>query len=502
MGNLLGRVLPEAFRDVHLPESEPWPRKLAGVLDLNLPSNSDIISYVLRSGPMDKIVGTPKAPGSLDVAQAFYLTEQAEMQKTTSQVVGGEYNYFGSKDARSMTKTLGILCKTNSFMAMALTFRRGYFELKAFDPADETPSLYLKMMRTLQGSGHRVNIVFNSDFSIRSSECFDDGHGKLVKTDDVERAASSAIFNLIFWASSVHGTMHVLHYLLTSALDVASTSFKELQGIAEIYDDNIAVKYLEVALVLIADPVTGKGEDDPAIITGRDGFGSSQAARPILEELLKAWGNSTNTKDLLKLMYPGFSRPEAEKVGLLTEFYKHVDLVEDNYAHELTEAIREISPEKLDDTEAKLKKYLSNCGTFDGSNVANLKSWLEIMAVTGIIHGSTLSYTRLLAMPEVLRWRNIHDENWDKHDVGLLKTALGTIVGIDPGRHVMTSFKNAPDSITGLLDKYDQQTTALKETYQKSLLEDKTLFRDYGYLLTDYCTDNFDGKQLTLTTYI
>ena len=35
------------------------------------------------------------------------------------------------------------------------------------------------------------------------------------------------------------------------------------------------------------------------------------------------------------------------------------------------------------------------------------------MLITGVIHGGTLSMTRLLAKPEFYRWRNIDEEKWN-----------------------------------------------------------------------------------------
>ena len=37
------------------------------------------------------------------------------------------------------------------------------------------------------------------------------------------------------------------------------------------------------------------------------------------------------------------------------------------------------------------------------------------MLITGVIHGGTLSMTRLLAKPEFYRWRNIEEEKWNEN---------------------------------------------------------------------------------------
>jgi hypothetical protein len=41
----------------------------------------------------------------------------------------------------------------------------------------------------------------------------------------------------------------------------------------------------------------------------------------------------------------------------------------------------------------------------------------------------------------------------------------------------------------------------LKTEYQKGL-EKRDDFREFGWILTDHCTDGYDGKQHTISTYI
>ena len=507
LGNLLGRVVPEAFPGIHLPSTEPWPRKLLGLVDLNLPSNKALIDYVLGATSMDAAIeGQPKAPleTSLKPAQDYFLSKQEAMQETT----GMDYPYFGS-EPRSFVEMLTVMLKTNAFFASALRYRRGSFELVAYDPAEMQPNLYLKMCRTLRGTGHRVNFFFvakNNDLKFKSFEYFDDIVGAKVKTDDAEKFASSALYNLLFYASGIHGTMHNLHYLMTSALDVSSVDFRDLQTMAEYYDDNVAVKYAEVALVLIADaPSTGESMDDLTIITGLGGFGSSQRVRPHLEDLLHGWGRCKDVGTFLDRTF-SFSRKDAEKAGILTEFFKHIDLIP-SFSSDVRTAFQSIDAEKLDRAETKLTTYLKNCGTFDGTECGkNLTSWLDIMAVTGIIHGGTLSFTRLATFGDILQWRNYHATHWDAGDLNIVKTGLGTVLGIDPDRHVMTSAvkKTIDPRLATVLDQYDDMATKLKRDYQTHITThlDPTVFQRFAFILSDYCTDNFDGKQLTLATYI
>jgi hypothetical protein len=147
-----------------------------------------------------------------------------------------------------------------------------------------------------------------------------------------------------------------------------------------------------------------------------------------------------------------------------------------------------------------------------------VRSLLDVMLITGVIHGGTLSMTRLFCKPEFYRWRNINDETWGtdpylplaraKGDPFSAGIGISTIMGAQQEKHACGSKKiptdkgtpNTAEDITkGSLQKvlasYDRQTDQLKEVYQKKIVE-RPDFNDVGFILTDYCTDFYDGKQV------
>ena len=120
-----------------------------------------------------------------------------------------------------------------------------------------------------------------------------------------------------------------------------------------------------------------------------------------------------------------------------------------------------------------------------------------------MVHSGTLSYSRFMGRAKIARWRNIQCETWDISDVGLVVPVLGTISGMEEGRYVMASTgKVCSDKLQAVLDDADKTATALKEDYKKKLIANPD-FENFGWILSDYCPDGFDGKQFTIiTTYI
>ena len=125
--------------------------------------------------------------------------------------------------------------------------------------------------------------------------------------------------------------------------------------------------------------------------------------------------------------------------------------------------------------------------------------------------------------PGVYRWRDITEEKWGPLDVITSLTACGTTIGVQKNKYVCGSEevpdnfweeaienvddiieklragrKQGEDITSGALQKalatYDRETTRLKEIYEEQV-EKRDDFNEVGFLLTDYCTDLYDGKQ-------
>eukprot|EP00957_Ditylum_brightwellii_P206749 15349808-Ditylum_brightwellii.AAC.1 len=122
-----------------------------------------------------------------------------------------------------------------------------------------------------------------------------------------------------------------------------------------------------------------------------------------------------------------------EKAGILTEFMKHHNLVP-GYAREVKEALKNTDEVKCGIAEERLKVYLKRCSGIR-SKIDSLEEWIELMAVTGIVHSCTLSYSRLFADANVLRWRDIQTSTWEAPDVSLHLRVLATVCGMDEHRH-------------------------------------------------------------------
>jgi len=149
-----------------------------------------------------------------------------------------------------------------------------------------------------------------------------------------------------------------------------------------------------------------------------------------------------------------------------------------------------------------LKKFLSDCGT-GVSKVSNLKTWVELISVTGIMHGSTLSFTRLLMTQPIVNHLTTAD-TYGKIEMSTVVTAGATITGVDTERYVFSDKlvgKGINPLILSIATKYAGKTTELKVDYWKRVSNNQD-FAETRWIICDFCMDGIDGKQLTIATYV
>jgi hypothetical protein len=355
----------EVFRGVRLPEGQVPPK-----IDFDF-TNHQAGQFAVESFQLfqEEILGGFKDQG-LGVAEKLVVESLSLAENIPDP---RHYKFFGNDEN---AVNLVYLLKTNPFMASCLTKNENGFELLSFDVDDpdaksDTATLYRKIVSTLNGSGHRVNFFFDNNMEVIDYKVYDDLVGKNIarpseeerneheegttkriesSLDDKNYWASSALYNMLFYASSQHATLHVLHYVMTSGLQYASQDFKEMNQWADTYATNIVEKYDQVGTLLIAglapmplevilDEKKGKNKKGVAadaflkanaILTGAAGFGSSQAVRPILKGLLDTWGKNPTAKGWLNNTM-NISPEEMKEAWILTEFTKHSNLVK-NFA--------------------------------------------------------------------------------------------------------------------------------------------------------------------------
>lgn len=181
------------------------------------------------------------------------------------------------------------------------------------------------------------------------------------------------------------------------------------------------------------------------------------------------------------------------------QFQAQSDLVP-AFAADVAEHMRSDADYALADLNTALGRYFDGCGR--GFAVTSLNQWLELMSVTGLLHGCTLSLTRL-TFTEANLWQMAPDsDEFTPYIIEQLGTAFGTLVGLDEDRQVFTTEGLEDTQLKSIVQRHLQLSEDLKVAYKNSLDMAGPMFKAWGWILTDYFPDMFDAKQLTITTYV
>lgn len=181
--------------------------------------------------------------------------------------------------------------------------------------------------------------------------------------------------------------------------------------------------------------------NDNGVLTGlsyKTKTGNGEDVRKLAREVLCAWGSVKTANEFVeKFLLASISKTDQVYYGILPEFSKHVALVGE-FSEKLSNAFEQYDEAKFIESNKKLAEYLSKTGP-GVSSIANLRSWIELMSVTGIMHGSTISLTRFFVTTENLKRFNPKKETYDLEDVLNLLLGASTIVGVIEDRHVFSS---------------------------------------------------------------
>merc|ERR1712113_684729 len=112
------------------------------------------------------------------------------------------------------------------------------------------------------------------------------------------------------------------------------------------------------------------------------------------------------------------------------------------------------------------------------------------------------SYVRYYSSPHIMKWLKPEKDVWTKDEMSIIG-AYGFFPQNDPDRSNFAEAKKAgplhPNFARTLL-KFNSLSVKKKKKYQEELIKDPKL-KKLGFILTDYCTDNFDGNQLSNACY-
>jgi len=128
------------------------------------------------------------------------------------------------------------------------------------------------------------------------------------------------------------------------------------------------------------------------------------------------------------------------------------------------------------------------------------------MSVIGLMHGQSLSFTRLMCTKVALTAISPSDV-FGPFDLAYYRSTAPTIIGAQPGRFLFNSTIFSSEShyfdpqLVAVMSKSTAEATTLKQAYYDEVNAQGDIAK-HGWILSDFFPDGFDGRQLTITTYL
>lgn len=274
----------------------------------------------------------------------------------------------------------------------------------------------------------------------------------------------------------------------------------------------------------------------------------------IPSQLVKLWGSMDSADDYVyKFLFKNIGSVEfMNTYNICTAWRKQTALI-GKFAIELSAELMNLYPSHTNHINSVFSDLCSKTGEFGLSKQLNFKKFIELISVTGLLHGCTISLCRLNITPPLIALLHPSSKYFTIADVNfiiqLLETMIGTVEGYSVFSYrIVPHLHRLPYEVIKVLQKYTGLSDAIKSAYleeirqlgtkgdddddtqegkidddddeddtqQDDRLQDdiqqdnriqdnriqSTIFRDFGWILTDHAPDGIDGKQYTLTTYI
>lgn len=151
---------------------------------------------------------------------------------------------------------------------------------------------------------------------------------------------------------------------------------------------------------------------------------------------------------------------------------------------------------------SNLKAFLQSTGKGVNS-ISSMRSWLEMITITGILHGSAFSLLRLFNTHSIMSVNSFNSPTFTLQDAKFMRGANAIPLGSLEEFYAFSDHLPSvnPYNINKVLQLFDRKTTALKNLYQFEITQDAVEYKKFGWILSDYGPNFKDGKQLSHNGY-
>jgi len=303
---------------------------------------------------------------------------------------------------------------------------------------------------------------------------------------------------LLYFFEMCHATLHVFTYIMLGAANTA-TFGTEIYDFVKQYEPNIFLKYEEVALLLF--------NKKNGLLCGQawNTFSYDKTMKAA-KDVFALYAGQSSAKEWFENVFCAGKDAIIRNKLLLPQARNYVPVfkqLSNGAMEKLREKLHQHYFQSMAGVNERLLTYLSKTDGDDSASTMftmhDFENWVECQGMAGLLHGNTLSFTRLLFTKYCQFGGDWMSQYFDPK-FSTSSAAVGTILGLEEHRAINQAEPVENTEFYDMMKTLQSLTADIQEDFWKNLTPSEK--EQFTWVLSVWGPNMLDQTQLTISTYV
>lgn len=294
---------------------------------------------------------------------------------------------------------------------------------------------------------------------------------------------------ILYFFELAHAVLHVYAYIMLEAASFAT--FDTVLGkFMSQYQEKVFVKYEEVALLLL--------KKKTGLVVGGYWKADQDKALKAAQDVFAHYAKQNNAREFFDNVFCAGFDDIIHNRHLCPQSRQYVEMM-GNLAQNV---VSEVPYDDRMHINRNLRSYLRYTHGEDKTgffNMTSFREWIECQGMLGILHGNTLSISRL-----VLSTYNRPNGDWESETFDKSWTSavnvVGTMLGLEEDHAILQAAPVKDTEFHKIYEAYQEESNKVQQAFWDEIEEDDKIM--YGWIQSVWGPNMLDATQLTITTYV
>jgi len=294
---------------------------------------------------------------------------------------------------------------------------------------------------------------------------------------------------LLYFFELAHAVLHVYAYIMLEAASFA-TFDSELGDFMGQYREKVFLKYEEVALLLL--------KEKTGLVVGGYWKADQDKAFAAAQDIFALYARQKNAAEFFNNVFCGGHEEIIHNRKICPQARQYISMME-NLSQNV---VSQVPLEDQMSIDNQLRTYLRYTAGKDKTGyftMTTFREWIECQGMLGILHGNTLSISRLVLSTYNRPNGDWESENFDKSWESAV-TVVGTMMGLEEDHAVLQSAPLKNTIYHSIYEEYQNESDQIQKAFWDSIDEDDKVM--YGWIQSVWGPNMLGATQLTITTYV